>query len=177
MRLYHGSDVAVGHPLITFNDGFADLGRGFYLTNDQEVAHRRALSRARRTGGIPVVSVFELDEEALPWVSWGATTPVLPSNGSDDTFGLRFDETESGIAAWVDYLKACRAGQTDVAGLGSPAVVRAWIATEEVEMVCAGFATAEDLAQEIDPAELVVQYCLTDQGFIDRHLSYIETLD
>ena len=173
MRLYHGSDVAVSHPLISFNDGFADLGRGFYLTDDRDVARRRAESRARKTGGIAVVSVFEFDDSELPWVSWGSTG--LPeTSGINAPFGLRFDTDPAGLAAWAEYIKACRAGRTELPGLGSPAIVRAWIATEEIEMVYAGLVTAQELANAIDPAELIVQYCFADQEAIDCRLTYVE---
>lgn len=59
-------------------------------------------------------------------------------------------------------------------GLGISSIVRAWIATEEVEMVCSGFVSAEDLAEFVDPAQLVVQYCLLDQRLIDGSLRFVE---
>ena len=99
MRLYHGSDVAITRPLIALNEGFADLGRGFYLTDDERLARQRAVMRARQTGGVATVSVFELDERCVPWASWGQDAPVLPAEDADQPFGLRFDETEAGIVA------------------------------------------------------------------------------
>lgn len=176
MRLYHGSDVAITRPLIALNEGFADLGRGFYLTDDERLARQRAVMRARQTGGVATVSVFELDERCVPWASWGQDAPVLPAEDADQPFGLRFDETEAGIVAWANYIKACRAGRTEVPRLGSPAIVRAWLATMEIEMVCVDFATAEEIARTLDPAMLGVQYCLTDQDVIDRHLAFVEAL-
>ena len=89
-------------------------------------------------------------------------------------FGLCFEEAPAGIAAWARYIKACRAGATAAGELGNPAVVRAWIATEEVEMACSGLVTFEELGAFVDPSELVVQYCLLDQGLIDEHLSFVE---
>ena len=177
MRLYHGSDVAIMHPEITLNSGFADLGRGFYLTDDEDAARRRARSRARRNGVAQgVVSVFEFDEECISWVCWGAQLLTPAAGAYAGPFGLRFDADPAGIAAWVAYIKACRAGHAQVGELGFPAVVRGWIATEEVEMVCAGYATPQDLAELVDPAELIVQYCLADQVTIDAHLHFVETV-
>ena len=176
MRLYHGSDVAIAHPDVTRNTGFADLGQGFYLTDDHAAAQGRARTRARRTGAPQgVVSVFELDEAQLPWAVWGAAAPELPAGTHDSPFGLRFDATPQGIAAWASYIVACRKGNVAVPGLGEPAVVRAWIATEEVEMLYAGFATPEDLAELLDPTALVVQYCLRDQTVLDRILTFVES--
>ena len=174
IRLYHGSDVAIEHPDVARNTGFADLGTGFYLTDDHEAARRRAKSRARWTGApTGVVSVFELDTAGLPWVLWGSEAPE-PSADLHEPFGLRFDATPAGIAAWANYIAACRKGTTTAPGVGEPAVVRAWIATEELEMVYAGFATAEELAELVDPSELIVQYCLRDQDVLDRTLTFME---
>lgn len=170
--LYHGSNAAIEHPDVSLNTGFSDLGRGFYLTDDREAARRRALTRARRTGvATGVVSAFALEVESLLWVSMGASEPPT---SIQQPFGLRFDDDSAGLTAWVSYIQACRRGETAVAGLGDPAVVRAWIATEEVELVCSGLATAEDLVPYLDTSELLVQYCLRDQAFADEHLSFVE---
>lgn len=176
MQLYHGSDTAIGHPDVSFNKGFSDLGQGFYLTDDRDVALARARSRARATGSAEgIVSVFDFDECAVRWAVWdeqGPAHPVGLSHGEKAPFGLSFAMNQAGIIAWIEYIKACRAGQTSVPSLGEPAVVRAWIATEEVEMACSGFVSAEDLAEFIDPADLVVQYCFRDQGTLDRLLTF-----
>jgi len=175
MRLYHGSDIAIDAPEVGRNTGFADLGNGFYLTDDAEAARRRALSRARRMGtATGVVSAYELDEGCIPWATWDERGPALPSGTATGPFGLRFAESAAGVAAWARYILACRAGRTAVEGLGEPAIVRAWIATEELEMVAADFATPEDLAAATETEELVVQYCLLDQSVIDAHLVFVE---
>ena len=172
LRLYHGSDAAIEHPDVSLNTGFADLGRGFYLTDNHDAARRRALTRARRTSAAAgVVSTFTLEMESLPWVSMGANE--LPTF-VQHPFGLCFDDDSAGLTTWVSYIEACRKGKTAVAGLGDPAVVRAWIATEEVEMVCSGLAAAEDLVPYLDVSELLVQYCLRDQAFVDEHLVFAE---
>ncbi len=177
MKLYHGSDVKVDKPVITLNMGFSDLGRGFYVTDDIEVARRRAQTRARRCGAEhSVVSVFELDEGCVPWAIWGGRQPSLSGSVSDAPFGLRFEESKEGVVAWARYIAACRRGKTEVAGLGQPSVVRAWIATEEIEMVYAGFAPAENIAAFVDPESLTVQYCFTNQYVIDRHLVFVEAI-
>ncbi len=173
IRLYHGSDMAIEHPDVSLNTGFADLGRSFYLTDNHDAACRRALTQARRTGtAAGVVSAFELDEAGVPWISIGSGEAPTSVEGP---FGLRFEADATGLAAWISYIKACRSGKTAVAGLGDPAVVRAWIATEEVEMVCSGLATADDLVPYLDVSELLVQYCLRDQAFADEYLSFLET--
>lgn len=168
-RLYHGSDIAVERPDVMRNTGFADLGRGFYLTDDHAAAVGRAQSRARVMGApAGIVSAYDFDENAIAWVSWGSGGPAMqePSQwGPGSPFALRFSEDEAGIAAWMNYIRMCRRGQCGVPGFGEPAAVRAWIATDEVEMACSGFVPAEELAPFVDMGELVVQYCLRDQAF------------
>ena len=175
MRLYHGSDVAVETPRIAFNKGFADLGQGFYLTDDCEAATRRARSRAHKQGReTGAVSVYDFDEEALPWVCAGSGAPAVAPAAA---FGLCFDDGTEGIAAWPRYIQACRKGETEVAGVGRPSVVRAWIATEEIEMVCAGFISADELAGALDTSELIVQYCIADQDLMDRRLAFVQSFE
>lgn len=173
VRLYHGSNTAIERPRIALNTGFADLGKGFYLTTDHEAALGRAKKRARDAGGTATVSVFELDESCVPWIAWGANKDALVA--ADTPFGLRFEKSSAGYAAWASYIKACRCGQAEVPGIGAPAIVRAWIATMEVEMVCSGFLTAEELAQATDPAELIVQYCILDQDILNNDLALVGT--
>lgn len=171
MKLYHGSDITIDKPEIAFNKGFSDLGQGFYLTDDYNAACGRALSRARRNAASQgVVSAYSFDEESIDWIELGSGADAAASINS--AFGLRFADTLDGVVAWANYIKACRRGRTQVDGIGDPAIVRAWIATEEVEMVCSGFAPAEALAEFIDPAELVVQYCFRCQRVLNQRLVF-----
>ena len=154
------------------------MGRGFYLTDDRDAAEGRARSRARvMDAPTGVVSAYEFDEEALPWATWGADGPVMQdgtvwTDGSP--FALRFACDTAGIAAWMRYIRMCRRGECDVPDFGEPAVVRAWIATDEVEMACAGFAPAEELAPLVEFGELIVQYCLRDQALADSALRFVD---
>ena len=176
MRLYHGSNIAIDHPDISFNKGFADLGQGFYLTDDHDAAVSRACSRARVEGSAHgAVSVFEFDDGVVPWAVWDTELLAPPSHeaSAPAPFGLRFERNRAGITAWANYIKSCRKGRSSLESFGEPAVTHAWIATEEVEMVCSGFAPAEALAEFIDPDDLVVQYCFRDQQLIDRALKFL----
>ena len=176
VRLYHGSDMAIERPDIVHNTGFADLGVGFYLTDDEDAAKNRARRRARVSGSpAGIVSIYDLDTTRVPWAVWGAKHPALEPHELGKPFGLRFEKSLPGIVAWANYIKSCRQRDTSIEGLGEPAIVRAWVATEEVEMVCSGFVTADDLAAFIDPEELVVQYCLLDQSIIDGALTFVGT--
>lgn len=173
VMLYHGSNVAIQSPVVSHNTGFADLGRGFYLTTNHAAAIGRATKRAKQIGGLATVSVFELNENCVPWITWNASALSGNDTVPQPPFGLRFDETPNGLAAWASYIQACRSGNTEVPRTGNPAIVRGWIATEEVEMMCAGFLTAEELSQVLEPSELVVQYCILDQGLLDHALRFV----
>ena len=59
-------------------------------------------------------------------------------------------------------------------GLGSPAIVRAWIANMEIEMVCTDFISLEEFVQTVDSDALVVQYCFTNQDMLDTSLKFVE---
>ena len=171
LLLYHGSDVATEHPDVTLNTGFSDLGQGFYLTDDHDAAYRRAATRARRTAAAAgVVSVFELTTEGLPWVTWGQNIDGLAT-----PYGLTFSDDLAGITAWLEYLAACRRGKSALGNLGEPAIVRAWIATEEAEMVSSGLIEAQEAADYIDPSELIVQYCVRDQAVADARLRFVRS--
>jgi hypothetical protein len=164
--------MAIEQPRVALNTGFADLGKGFYLTDDRDAARGRAKKRARVVGGTATVSIFELDESKVSWIVWGEGDPVI--DGVTAAFGLRFEESPAGYAAWARYIKSCRTGTTEVPRIGSPAIVRAWIATMEVEMVCSGFLDADDFAQVVEPEELIVQYCILDQDVLDGCLTLTE---
>ena len=176
MKLYHGSDQAIEQPDVSRNTGFADLGRGFYLTDDLETARQRAISRARKVGADSgTVSTYEFDEDALPWATWdeaGLSAPTGQPWQSGSPFGLRFGASHAGIAAWANFIRSCRRASTAAGDLGEPDVVRAWIATEEVEMICSGFAPADAMAEFIDPSQLVVQYCFRSQETLGRLLKF-----
>lgn len=63
MLLYHGSNVAVNTPKIIKSNRALDFGSGFYLTSDYEQAAKWAkLTVIRRGEGVPVVTVFEYNE-------------------------------------------------------------------------------------------------------------------
>lgn len=91
MKLYHGSNMEVRAPDLSYSRAALDFGRGFYLTRDFEQAEKwaRHITRFRRAGA-PVISVFELDDGALPALS------VLSFASADKD--------------WLHTVVACRAG-------------------------------------------------------------------
>lgn len=65
MILYHGSNVEVREPKLSYSRTSLDFGAGFYTTTDLEQAKKWAKRVAQiRNGGKPEVSVFETDEKS-----------------------------------------------------------------------------------------------------------------
>ena len=58
MRLLHGSNVEIEHPVLAVCQSMNDFGRGFYLTPQWQRAYLMAKRRAGRDGGNPIVNPF-----------------------------------------------------------------------------------------------------------------------
>lgn len=68
--LYHGSNVDVRNPKILVTNRMLDFGPGFYTTSNVEQAKRWAeLQAHRRMKGIPTVSMYAYDEDAVKKLS------------------------------------------------------------------------------------------------------------
>lgn len=67
MKLYHGSNIVVGHPEVAKGKPFKDFGQGFYLSDTTEQAMEMAQRVVERVGNgqAPVVSTFEFDDSAM----------------------------------------------------------------------------------------------------------------
>lgn len=85
MILYHGGEATVYNPVVLTNGRYKDFGYGFYCTNHERQAIRRALSKR---GKKHVVSVYEYEESEVLRI-------------------LRFSDTND---AWLDFVTACRRG-------------------------------------------------------------------
>jgi hypothetical protein len=62
MLLYHGSNAVVKQVDLALSRAYKDFGRGFYCTNVKSQAEATARRVSRLYGGLPFVSVYELDE-------------------------------------------------------------------------------------------------------------------
>lgn len=92
MKLYHGSNVEVKNPKIIVSNRNLDFGAGFYVTTSLEQAQKWSLLQAkRRNSGVPTVSVYEFDDQAL----------------QSDIKVLNF---ESANKAWLNFVSANRKG-------------------------------------------------------------------
>ena len=62
MILYHGSNMAVEHPRLSFSRAALDFGAGFYTTTDFEQASTWARRVAKWRKGEPTITTFETIE-------------------------------------------------------------------------------------------------------------------
>ena len=93
MYLYHGSNVEVRQPRIPERLRALDFGAGFYTTSSREQAIKWSKVVAkRRQSGFPCICTFFLDEAALG--------------------GLRVLKFDSPSGEWLDFVVACRHGDT-----------------------------------------------------------------
>ncbi len=61
MQLYHGSNAVIEQVDLSKSRPYKDFGRGFYCTNLKSQAEAMAYRVAKLYGGVPFVSVFQLD--------------------------------------------------------------------------------------------------------------------
>lgn len=66
MRLYHGSNITVEHPVIREKLRALDFGAGFYLTSSlqQAVKWAKTVTRRRRKGDA-TLNIYEMNEREL----------------------------------------------------------------------------------------------------------------
>ena len=63
MKLYHGSNVNIESINLAMCRPYKDFGKGFYLTDIEEQAKNMAVKVSRIYGGIPIVNVFEIQDD------------------------------------------------------------------------------------------------------------------
>jgi hypothetical protein len=147
----------VDKPDVTFSRQNLDFGRGFYVTSYQAQAERWAKRKALRNGSLPIISVYELDE------NYG------------DFQVLRFAEDDE---AWVEFVCACRRGedtylQYDII-IGSVANDKVYAA---VDMYYRGVWDIERTLAELKYYEMNDQICIINQNFIDENLSFVDSYE
>lgn len=65
MIIYHGSNMIVNQPRIIEQNRFLDFGTGFYTTTNKSQAENFAIKVAKRRGGIPILNIYEIDDNLL----------------------------------------------------------------------------------------------------------------
>lgn len=65
MKLFHGSNVEIDNVDLSKCMPHKDFGCGFYTTLLEEQAWRMAERRARIAGGVPTVTIYEVDDNLV----------------------------------------------------------------------------------------------------------------
>lgn len=65
MILYHGSNIEIVNIDFSRCKPYKDFGKGFYLTSLEHQAVRMAENKAALFGGVPVVTVYETDDDIM----------------------------------------------------------------------------------------------------------------
>lgn len=158
ITLYHGSDLPVTEPQVSFGRRNLDFGQGFYVTKLELQAHSWAKIIASRKGiGVhPVVSVYEFDE---------ARAEV------DGVVIKRFDVYD---IEWLEYVVDCRKGK-DVwqkydlieGGVANDNVI------DTVEDYEKGIITAKQALGQLCYKKINHQMCIVNQSVIERYLKFV----
>lgn len=131
MILYHGSNVEIVEVDISKSRVGKDFGCGFYLTPDYNIALNQARRRSDLEGGVPVVNMYEVDEDLMKSlnvktfvgysVSWALFLKKNRANRSrnqihdfdmvvgpiaDDDIGLQMRKLNDGRISLDDFMKA-----------------------------------------------------------------------
>lgn len=70
MILYHGSNVSIETIDLSCSKPNKDFGRAFYLSSDISQAEEMARAKCIQFGGIPHVTTFEVDDEAMALLNY-----------------------------------------------------------------------------------------------------------
>lgn len=90
MMVFHGSNMEIQRPAVSYSKNYLDFGQGFYVTSFKRQAERWALRKSGRNGGKPTVNVYKLGENLSQYKI------------------LRFDNENE---KWLDFVFACRNGE------------------------------------------------------------------
>jgi hypothetical protein len=150
LRLYHGSNVLVTHPVLLPAQRTLDFGPGFYVTSSLEQAQRWARLKSHRLdAGTPSVSVFE----------WDDSDPA-------DLLIIRFDQAD---AAWLEFVAAHRRDQWT----GQPFDLAIGPVADDITMpvlqrYLSGVYSAEEALRRLLPMRLADQYAFATQQALDQ---------
>lgn len=157
MMIYHASAMTVAQPQIRFSRPNLDFGRGFYLTMLREQAVRYA-ERFKRQGLDAFLNCYDFDMD-------GARL----SGAKVKTFQHYDNE-------WIDYVLACRSGQTQ----GLYDIVEGGIADdrifETIDLFQQRLITQDTALERLSFAQPNHQICILNQQVINRFLVFREAV-
>ena len=157
MILYHGSNLAVKNPDISFSRDNTDFGKGFYTTPIKEQAIRWS-NRIKGKSSSAVVSIYEAD---MPKILSEATV-------------LEFDSYSE---SWLDFITGCRLGEN----VGQYDVIIGGVANDKVfdtiQLYLDGLIDKAESIKRLRYDKPNLQYCFRSQGIIDKYLKFTGTIN
>lgn len=158
IEVYHGGTEPIKNPLVSAGREGLDFGKGFYVTLLREQAELWADRMARQRKGDKILSVYELDIEAIR-----ARYSYL--------FFSHYD------ADWLNFIANSRTGKTPWKGYDC---IEGGIANDRVidmvEAYIAGTVTAEYALAELSKHQPNHQICILNQQAIDECLHFKEAI-
>ena len=155
MILYHGSNVVVEQPKLIEQNRFLDFGYGFYTTTNKEQAENFAQKVIVRRGGKPIVSVYELNENAQINL-------------------LKFKRFSAPDEEWLDFVSAHRNGTYD--GEQYDLIIGA-VANDDVystlQVYSTGLLTKEQALEALKVKKLFNQYVFATKEALEL-LKFVE---
>ena len=152
MIVYHGSSEVITKPDIQHSYRNLDFGRGFYVTSNREQAERWARRKADLFGGKAIVNQYYM---------------------SDKTSGLSVKTFSDDLSEWIDFVCACRDGETLYAQFD---IIIGKVANDKVfrvvDMYKSGIWDKERAIREIRVYPNYNQIAFISQLAIDKLLSY-----
>ena len=157
ITVYHGSVVEVRKPLVALGRSNLDFGKGFYLTDLEEQAHRWAVRMGTRRLSHPILNIYEFDADTVKT-------------------NYRYLMFTAYDKAWLDFIVANRKGKMlwkdyDIVegGVANDNVI------DTVEDYIRGRMSAEAALRELSKHQPNNQLCILNQQIIDKYLCFIES--
>lgn len=152
MIVYHGTTMIIQKPDIIHSKNYLDFGKGFYVTTYQEQAEKWALRKGLRQGKNAIVNVYEMSEK---------------------TNNFKLLSFEEGNEKWLDFVCACRKGETIYQDYD---VIIGSVADDDVfktvDMYFRGFWSKEKALKELRYYKMNNQICFVSQDALNKLLIY-----
>lgn len=152
MIVYHGSTEIIKNPDVVHSKKYLDFGRGFYITTFENQAKKWAVRKGMRQKKTAIGNVYELSEE------WS---------------GFRVLSFEKENEKWLDFVCACRKGQSlnkeyDII-IGNVADDDVF---KTVDMYFRGLWNKEKVLNELRYYKMNNQICIVKQEVLDCLLTF-----
>lgn len=160
--VYHGSTVVIKRPDVALGRANLDFGKAFYVTRIKSQAESWARIVSSRNEEVPVLNIYELDEEAV-------------KNGNYKLLTFNAYDKE-----WLDFIVGSRKGRKPWEGYD---MIEGGVANDRVIDTVEGYMNGDFTARvaigRLKYHKPQNQIAILNQLIIEKHLSWIaaETLN